>query len=298
MIILVLAAFFAWRVWQEAREKVPPLETAICAAVLCFLAIYARYDNSSVYLRYLLILLLCASLVVLVRGMTRHASARLPVSASLAAVALMIAMTVASNYVLPSAAAAPNIPSPLKDGTYYVAQGGRNLLLNHHRRSVKATAQRYAIDFTKLSASGKRSEAWLPGSDPSEYLIFDEPVHSPCDGVILLKADGFTDLPVGQEDPANPAGNYLAIGCDMGLTIVLAHLRPGIDVGIGQRVRSGEQVGRVGNSGNTTEPHLHVHAVSGMVSNERDALFLGEGVEVLVEDTVMYRGKTLTVGAP
>jgi hypothetical protein len=298
MTILVCAAFIAWLVWQEAREKVPPLHTSICAVFVCFLAVYPRYDNSSVYLRYLVIFLLCASLVVLVRGITRHASARLPISASLAAVALMIAIAVASNYVLPSVAAAPNISSPLRDGTYYVVQGGRNLLLNHHRRSVKATAQRYAIDFTKLTASGRWSEAWLPGSDPSKYLIFDEPVHSPCDGVILLKADGFRDLPVGQEDPANPAGNYLAIGCDMGLTIVLAHLRPGIDVGIGERVRLRQPLGRVGNSGSTTDPHLHMHAVSGMVSSERDALFLGEGVEVLVEDTVMYRGKTLTAGAP
>jgi hypothetical protein len=82
-------------------------------------------------------------------------------------------------------------------------------------------------------------------------------------GPVVPAVDEFSDLPPPRRDPAHPAGNHVAIESS-GVTIYLAHLRrDSVAVRAGDRVRAGETVGRVGNSGNTTEPHLHIHAEKG-----------------------------------
>ena len=62
-------------------------------------------------------------------------------------------------------------------------------------------------------------------------------------------------------DPENPAGNHVVIACG-DIEVTLAHLSPGTpDVDPGDRVGEGQPIAEVGNSGNSTEPHLHIHAV-------------------------------------
>jgi murein DD-endopeptidase MepM/ murein hydrolase activator NlpD len=86
-------------------------------------------------------------------------------------------------------------------------------------------------------------------------------VVSPCDGAVLAAQDGLPDQAPPQADPDNPAGNHVVLACG-GLRIELAHLAAGsVAVAPGDRVRSGDRLGAVGNSGNTSEPHLHIHAV-------------------------------------
>jgi hypothetical protein len=301
MISYVIASLTAVLLWRSLREtwlRLPPFETAINAVVICFFAIFQRHDETSLFLRYFQIALLCAMILLLVRGMMRHRAARLSALASIMATTLIVVFGVAGNHLTTGTEAVPNLSSPLRNGTYYVVQGGNNPLLNAHRFSARATAQRYAMDFTKLSGLGRHSASFLPGQDPSDYLIYNEPVHAPCDGSVISMADGFADLPAGQTDSQNPAGNYVAIGCDIGVTVVLAHLRTGIGAKLGERVRVGQAVGRVGNSGNSTEPHLHMHLVSGIVRNERELLFLGDGIVVTVDGETLYRGRTLVVGSP
>lgn len=56
------------------------------------------------------------------------------------------------------------------------------------------------------------------------------------------------------------AGNVVVIELESGHFVVLAHLRQGtLRVGVGERVRKGDPLALVGNSGNTTMPHLHLH---------------------------------------
>src|SRR5690606_27402446 len=93
----------------------------------------------------------------------------------------------------------------------------------------------------------------------------------PCAGQIIAAVDGFADLVPPRTDPVNPAGNHVVVACGR-VDVELAHLRQGsIVVRAGDMVGAGDALGRVGNSGNTTEPHLHVHAV------DRQS---GEGVEM------------------
>jgi hypothetical protein len=146
---------------------------------------------------------------------------------------------------------------PLDGGRFIVAQGGGISLLNHHSSHV---AQRYALDITAVNTAGFRASGLVP-EDPARYVIFGKRVISPCDGTVIAARDGLPDLPPPRRDRDNPTGNHVAMSCG-DLRVELAHLRQGsVAVETGERVRAGELIGEVGNSGNTTEPHLHIHAV-------------------------------------
>lgn len=168
---------------------------------------------------------------------------------------------------------------PLDDGLYYIGHGGATETVNHH---VPVGAQRYAIDVVQLGGVGVRARGLWP-EDVTAYRIWGAMVYAPCDGRVVAMESQLEDQPVPQTDPSNPAGNHVAIHCEESdVTMVLAHLQEGLawdpddagelQIGLGTEVRSGDPVGRVGNSGNTTEPHLHVHAVEGRVTEPRQLL--------------------------
>jgi hypothetical protein len=148
---------------------------------------------------------------------------------------------------------------PLRGGTFIVGQGGASKVVNHH---FGHASQRYALDVLMLNGAGVRARGFYPAT-LERYAAWDAQVVSPCDGVIAAAIDELPDLPPPRRDPAHPAGNHVAIESG-GATIYLAHLRRGsVAVRAGDHVRAGQPIGRVGNSGNTTEPHLHVHAERG-----------------------------------
>ncbi|MFG2792786.1 M23 family metallopeptidase [Streptomyces sp. NPDC048419] len=139
------------------------------------------------------------------------------------------------------------------EGTWYVVQGGGRLL-NHHARVPE---QRGAIDVVALGRYGTRSR---PGRELTAYAAYGRPVRSPCDGRVISAADTIQDQNPGEIRYQPPYGNHVFL--DTGREVVkLAHLRPGsVTVKKGDAVRRGQSLGEVGNSGNTTEPHLHIHA--------------------------------------
>jgi hypothetical protein len=91
-------------------------------------------------------------------------------------------------------------------------------------------------------------------------------VVAPVDGIVAHVENRQIDKPARrwiQRDVANPAGNYVSVRVNgrEDVFVILAHLEQGsIGVWPGQAVRAGDLLGRCGNSGNTTRPHLHVHA--------------------------------------
>jgi len=148
---------------------------------------------------------------------------------------------------------------PLRGGIFVVAQGGCNQLINHH---VTSSSQYYALDLLKINTWGTRAKGLYP-RDPSRYAIFGAEVVSPCDGVVAAVTDGFPDFSPPDRHPEHRAGNFIALEYK-GSTIYLAHLQNGsIYVSANEHVHIGQVLGHVGNSGNTTEPHLHIHAESG-----------------------------------
>ncbi|MEU0256420.1 M23 family metallopeptidase [Streptomyces sp. NPDC006184] len=163
------------------------------------------------------------------------------------------------------------------EGTWYVVQGGGRVL-NHHARIPE---QRGALDLVALGPHGTRGR---PGRELTAYVAYGRPVRSPCDGRVVSAADLVQDQNPGEIRYQPPYGNHVFL--DTGREIVkLAHLRPGsVTVAKGETVRRGQLIGEVGNTGNTTEPHLHIHA-------ERD----GVGLDLRFTGVPgrLYRGRVV-----
>ncbi|MEO5770282.1 MAG: M23 family metallopeptidase [Polyangia bacterium] len=147
---------------------------------------------------------------------------------------------------------------PLKDGRFYVVQGGASLLLNYHHVNA---SQKYALDITSLGISDRRAEGVLP-SEPRRYFIFGAPVLAPCRGRLRYEVDSLPASAIPSGDVREPAGNYVAIDCaGTEATVVMAHLQQGsVCCRPGQDVTAGQLLGLSGHSGHSSEPHLHIHA--------------------------------------
>jgi murein DD-endopeptidase MepM/ murein hydrolase activator NlpD len=153
---------------------------------------------------------------------------------------------------------------PLRGGSFYVAHGGSTALTNHHHHHHRNASQKYALDITKVNAFGERARGILP-RELAAYEILGTPVNSPCDGVATTVVDGLPDLPPGEMDEKHIAGNHVVIRYgEEDIYIGLAHLKKGsIKVRPGDKISVGEHIAHVGNSGRTSEPHLHIHAKRG-----------------------------------
>jgi murein DD-endopeptidase MepM/ murein hydrolase activator NlpD len=111
----------------------------------------------------------------------------------------------------------------------------------------------------KLDPWGLRANGLQP-REPDAYNIYGAPVYAPCSGVVLIALDGLPDMPVPQVDREHMAGNHVLIRCN-NADVLLGHLTPGsVVIAKGNQVAVGDRIAKVGNSGNTGEPHLHIHA--------------------------------------
>jgi hypothetical protein len=154
---------------------------------------------------------------------------------------------------------ATDLRFPLNGGPYAVLQGGNSFLTNpfHHW----FPSDRFGLDLVKLNALGNRASGISP-ERLNDYASYDVAVHSPCNGVVEEAVANLPDNSPGQTDPLNISGNHVLLRCGA-LRVLLAHFRAGsLAVAPGDAVTSGQPVARIGNSGNTNEPHLHVSAVA------------------------------------
>jgi murein DD-endopeptidase MepM/ murein hydrolase activator NlpD len=101
-----------------------------------------------------------------------------------------------------------------------------------------------------------------PGStDLTSYYIYDQPVLAPADGTVTYVVDSHPDLPIGSVDSQHPTGNQLVIDIGGGRYLLMGHLRQGsITVNVGGLVAEGQPIARVGKSGHTSHPHIHIQA--------------------------------------
>jgi murein DD-endopeptidase MepM/ murein hydrolase activator NlpD len=104
---------------------------------------------------------------------------------------------------------------------------------------------------------------------------------------VISSSDGLADLPVPEMDREHMAGNHVILACD-GHWVLLAHLRQGSVLRTaGDSVETGEPLGQVGNTGNTGEPHLHVHA---QLPGSRDVPMGGDPVPITIAGRYLVRG--------
>ncbi len=149
---------------------------------------------------------------------------------------------------------------PLKGGLFYIAHGGGSGLSNYHGRFARS--QKYALDITQLNSIGARARGLLP-KELDRYRIYGAHVYSPCAGTVIAAFDGAPDALIGVlQNQHAPTGNHLWIQPEgTEILLILAHLQPGsLLVKAGDTILAGQLLARVGNSGHTTEPHLHIHA--------------------------------------
>lgn len=164
---------------------------------------------------------------------------------------------------------------PLKGGKYLIVNGGSNLSINSHLMTLDVSiprfhafrGQSYGVDIVKLDRWGLRATGLQP-QKPSDYVIYGVPVYAPCNGTVLIALDGLPDMQVPQMDREHMAGNHVLLRCK-DADVLLGHFKPGsISVAIGNRVAVGDHIADVGNSGNTGEPHLHIHAQQRATTSE------------------------------
>jgi urea transporter/murein DD-endopeptidase MepM/ murein hydrolase activator NlpD len=159
----------------------------------------------------------------------------------------------AGRFVVLNAARFPHLQTPALDLPFkdkcVITQGVDGKLT--HRG-----AWRWALDFEVLA-----KDRTAPGDGPSleSFPTFNTIVLAPCSGVVSAVKSSVPDNLPGENNPVENWGNYVVIHSDAGYHVLLAHLRQGSPlVHAGQRVASGEPVGRCGNSGRSPVPHLHL----------------------------------------
>jgi murein DD-endopeptidase MepM/ murein hydrolase activator NlpD len=144
------------------------------------------------------------------------------------------------------------------EGEWYVMNGGTDKERSH---SWEIVGQRYAYDFVVADSGGRRHRD--DGSSYDHYFAYSQPVLAPAEGVVVAIRDGVRDAPrvgTGWVDwlSRDFTGNSVTIQHADREFSFLAHLIPGsIVVRRGQRVDRGTSIARCGNSGHSTEPHLH-----------------------------------------
>jgi hypothetical protein len=145
-------------------------------------------------------------------------------------------------------------------GAAFVLWGGDSAELNHHHSH---SVQRYAFDFVGVPSTvdGRR---WSDnGQQNEDFFIWNRSILCPLDGVVVEAVDGLRDNFPGQVYDRMLSGNFVLIKHADSIFSHLSHLKCGsVLVKAGSAVRRGELLARCGNSGRSTEPHLHFHVQS------------------------------------
>lgn len=160
------------------------------------------------------------------------------------------------------------IGRPFEGGPWVAANGPSNT--SGHRRTLvpidgeARIAQRFATDWVKLGADGLLFHG--DSTKNANWYGYGTPVLSVADGIVTETKDGIIENVPNSPTMAVPitletvGGNHVILDIGGGLFAFYAHLQPGsLRVKLGERVKKGQVVGLLGNSGNSTAPHLHFH---------------------------------------
>ena len=138
-------------------------------------------------------------------------------------------------------------------GEWTVFWGGDTKELNYH---VVDQAQKNAFDL--LITDEKGNSYKTIGQTNDDYYVFGKKIIAPAAGEVVLVVEGIKDNTPGEMNPIYVPGNTVIIKTANDEYLFFAHFKQhSIKVKQGQQVKQGELLGLCGNSGNSTEPHLH-----------------------------------------
>jgi len=165
---------------------------------------------------------------------------------------------------------AMRLASPLRGGKWVAGSGC--CTYNPHRGATLAidgtihSPERFAIDFVQLNSENRLFTG--PLSELSSYAYYGTRIHAARGGRVVAVVDGLPEqvpgaLPEGATIQ-NAGGNHVVIDMGKGRYAFYAHLQTGsVRVKRGQKVKTGQVLGLLGNTGNTDSPHLHFHVMDG-----------------------------------
>ena len=201
------------------------------------------------------------------------------------------------------------VAAPLR-GPRWVAGNGCCNPINAHRGatlSIDGTVrvpERFAIDWVQLAPSMRLFEG--PIDALASYAYFGDPIHSVAAGRVVGVRDGLPEqtpgsLPEGQT-VQSAGGNHVVVRLAPRRYAFYAHMQPGsVRVEVGDRVRTGQVLGLLGNTGNTDAPHLHFHIMDGPSPLQSNGLpfvhtrFTGEGL--VTDESLLQSGEVVPVDA-
>lgn len=291
LIPLLLSAILAFK--KESKELLFLLKAISFGLVILYLVISARWELVSIYFRFIIPIIYITAVVTGYRKIEirekpiKKINLYIGVIASSLLIVFMSAMIILAMRGYPKSNNVIDIESPLRNNKYIVLNGGGNRQINAH---AKIAPQDYALDIVALNNLGLRSSKFSLITDLDDYEIYNDSVFSPINGVVIDVVNQHEDLIPPNRDTKNLTGNYVVIE-NNGNEVVLAHFKKGsIVVKINDIVSTNTYLGRVGNSGNTSEPHLHIHIEKG---GETGKILNGNSIPFTIDGKYLKRGSII-----
>ena len=262
-------------------------------SVIAYLWASARWEMVSIYFRPIFPILFLIACII---GYKRIKKPKLPQKKIVVILAIVLNLVViifisGLNWFTFKGYATPensiDLISPFRNGRQIVLHGGASPFINGH---FHVKPQNYALDIVGLNNLGMRASSIAGGSDLDNYVIYGEPIYSPCEGTVVIVVDEYNDQTPPKTDIEHIAGNHILIKSD-GNEILLAHLKKGsIKVKVGDIVTTNTLLGQVGNTGNTSEPHLHLHVENG---GEPETILNGKAIPFTINEQYLVRGDVI-----
>jgi murein DD-endopeptidase MepM/ murein hydrolase activator NlpD len=166
---------------------------------------------------------------------------------------------------------AVEIEAPLR-GDGWLDVNGCCDSITSHRGAIMAVngllrvPERFAIDWVRLDGGGRVFTG--DANKLTSYHYYGTPVHSVAEGVVVNLYDDADEQVPGVEAKGitteNIGGNMLVVDIGGGAYAFYAHLQKGsLKARLGEHVAAGQVIGLLGNTGNSTAPHLHFHVMDG-----------------------------------
>ena len=171
------------------------------------------------------------------------------------------------------------------ENEWYIVWGGRSIIQNQH--FVPHRHQRYAMDILQ-TVNGASFIG--DGTKNEDYYCFGKRINAPGKGKIIALENNIKDNIPGS---VAESGNFIIIDHLNGEFSFMVHFKQhSIIVSVGDTVVKGQEVGKAGNSGNSTEPHLHYH----MQTTSNTGTGLGLPTQFLnyyADDVLIERGEPI-----
>lgn len=151
------------------------------------------------------------------------------------------------------------------DGIWMVSNGGRTIETNSHAREGGPQNQVYACDFREEFTGAKEKL--------EDYEVFGKDVLAPADAKVIQVINGSHDVTPGEQDRSVGVGNAIILDFGNGEYGLMCHFKhDSIRVKVGDEIRQGEVVALCGNSGNTSQPHIHFNLQDGPLMHNSKGL--------------------------